>query len=341
MDTEERELAEPPEPITGSVSTEQASIVPQLESVTKITTVFLLAAYVAGYLIVSIYESSFGFTELNPLKPKILSAGILFSGLTFIPSYIARRIYSQPFPATRRVATALSLTIAYLYACSVAAGGLSLITSQKPEPGPLSKLPIKSFIMAILPGPQWIYSLAVILISMILFLLVIKAKLISKPPSSMIATSLLLLVINTSLLLFSEKVYGSAWIELWFFSAGLIFWALAKIILNTQKRKVADWAAIISIPICALFCFERWVYPKVQSSWGGGRPVPVVLYLTKDSPLRPGESLPALLLAESENGFYFVEDTKSQAVFMPRAQVSMISFSDKLPTTPPGVQLKP
>lgn len=105
---------------------------------------FLLAAYVSGYLIVSIYDSSFGFTELNPLKPKILGAGVLFSFLTAIPVYTAHQLFSPPLPGTtpyQKTASFLSRLFAYCLGCSVITLGLSLIISAKSEPGPLLKLP--------------------------------------------------------------------------------------------------------------------------------------------------------------------------------------------------------
>lgn len=324
--------------------TNAQGLVPLLESVSKVAAGFLLAAYVSGYLTVSIYDSSFGFTELNPLKPKILAAGILFSVLIAIPVYAAHKIYSRPYPSTdslKKVEVFLSRTVAYYYACSVTTTGMTLVISQKPEPGPLLK---PTWILStIFGGSNLGYKIALGVLSLVLFLLVIQEnKLTKKHPGISIFSAILLLAVNLLSSLFSDKIYGSFWVELWFFGAGLVLRPLAVMFLNSERRKTTDWTKLVYIPIAALFFFARWVYPKVQASWGGGQPVPIVLYLTKESPLRPGESLPALLLDESESGFYFVEENKSQAVFMPRAQVSMLFFSNKpLPAPPPKAAPSP
>jgi hypothetical protein len=42
-----------------------------------------------------------------------------------------------------------------------------------------------------------------------------------------------------------------------------------------------------------------------------------------------GEPLPALLLDESDSGFFFAEPDHVRTTFLPRGQVSMMSFSEK------------
>lgn len=311
------------------------SLMPLVESISKVAAGFLLAAYVSGYLIVSIYNSSFGFTELNPLKPKILGAGILFGALTAIAFYASNLIYSKPSTAEgtlRKVDTYLSRTVAYFYACSVGTNGLSLIISQRTEAQPLLKAP--AVLAPIFHVPADTPSLLFFLITVPLFVLSVRQlKLTAKHPSISVSAALLLLAIQTADDLFRATVYSSTWIGLWLFGSGLALRPLAIIALNPQRRRTLDWTTQLFVPITALFFFSRWIYPKIKASWGGGEPIPVVLYLTKDSPLKPGESYPVLLLDESDTGFYFAEQPRSKAVFIPRSQVSMIFFSDKpLPT---------
>ena len=45
----------------------------------------VLAVYACGFLIVSLHDSKFGFTETNPFRPKILAAGTWFLIFTSIP----------------------------------------------------------------------------------------------------------------------------------------------------------------------------------------------------------------------------------------------------------------
>lgn len=57
--------------------------------------VFLLAAiYASGYIIVSIYHASLGLNEINPLRPKVAAAGLLFLALGLGASYVERYVNS-------------------------------------------------------------------------------------------------------------------------------------------------------------------------------------------------------------------------------------------------------
>jgi hypothetical protein len=227
----------------------------------------------------------------------------------------------------RKVQSVLSRTVTYFIACSVVTSGLCLVISQKPEPGPLVKLNFFNFLLRFLPGPHWIYPIGILLIAMPFAIQ--KMKLTSKHPAVSVVACVVVLLILPSSNLFSAHVYSSFWIQLWFLVVGLILRPLALTLLSPERRGSTDWTRLLFIPIATLFTFSRIVYPKVETSWGGGQPVPVVFYLSKDSPLRPGEPLPALLLDESDSGFYFVEEKETQAVFIPRSQVSMLFFSEK------------
>jgi hypothetical protein len=318
---------------------------PLLESLTKVGAGLLVAAYVSGYLIVSIHDSTFGFTELSPFKPKILGAGVLFGVLTLMPVSIAHFTFSRPSTgedSASKTASFLALVLAYYYACSLATTGLTLVLSSTPDAGPMLTLPARlTKLLAKFPGPHWAYNTAAIVVFGAIFLLTrSQTKLVAKRPVLLIAACLVVFSYNACRFLFSHKLYGSSWTELWFFFVGLQFLFVRKIlrpvIREPQKWKTRDWTDLVGFLVLALFFFSRSIYPKVQASWGGGEPIPVVFYLTKDSPLKPGEAVPALLLDESETGFYFVETNKSHAVFMPRSQVSMLFFSDKpIPTPEP------
>ena len=57
--------------------------------------VFLLAAiYASGYIVVSIYHASLGLNEINPLRPKVAAAGLLFLALGLGANYVQRHVNS-------------------------------------------------------------------------------------------------------------------------------------------------------------------------------------------------------------------------------------------------------
>ncbi len=48
-----------------------------------------------------------------------------------------------------------------------------------------------------------------------------------------------------------------------------------------------DFTRRFTLLLIALFLFSHFLYPRLKASWGGGGTVPVVVMLTKDSPVYP------------------------------------------------------
>jgi hypothetical protein len=78
-----------------------------------------------------------------------------------------------------------------------------------------------------------------------------------------------------------------------------------------------------------LLLFGTTYYPHIKFKWGGGELIPVVAFMSKDSPLKPTQQIHALLIDESDSGYYFVPANETRAVFLPRASVSLIYFGEQ------------
>src|SRR4051794_31043872 len=85
----------------------------------------------------------------------------------------------------------------------------------------------------------------------------------------------------------------------------------------------------------SVICVRIIFYPHIKASWGGGTPVPVTIYFSKDSPVMSNQSASVQLLDESDNGFYIVSRKDSKAVFIPRTAVSFLYFGKKPPASFP------
>jgi len=99
--------------------------------------------------------------------------------------------------------------------------------------------------------------------------------------------------------------------------------------LNMSRTNPQRWAQTIWFGLFVLGGFAWFYYPHIKASWGGGRPVSVVICLAKDAPVSPGKQVQAILLDESDAGFYIVPAQEKKALFLPRNAVSLIYFSDK------------
>ena len=125
--------------------------------------------------------------------------------------------------------------------------------------------------------------------------------------------------------------FNFAHIALWFFALGV--WFLVEMRVS-QENPPRRWAMTLPIVLLVLGGFARYYYPRIKSSWGGGSPISVVLFLSKDAPVGAGKQLQATLLDESDAGYYIVPAHETKAIFLPRDAVSLVLFADKASDSP-------
>jgi hypothetical protein len=122
--------------------------------------------------------------------------------------------------------------------------------------------------------------------------------------------------------------FGIGAIVLWFFAVGII--AFLEMHVRSWTVKLGDWTWSTILLLGVLLLFGSFYYPHIKSSWGGGRPIPVTVYLTKDSVIMPGQSVNALLIDESDSGLYVVGKKDKKATFIPRGSIGLVYFSDNV-----------
>src|SRR5450631_4416540 len=66
-------------------------LAPWADTLSKGVAAIAIAAYVCGFLIVSLHHANYGFVGTNPFRPRILAAGAWFMFFTIIPVAIASR----------------------------------------------------------------------------------------------------------------------------------------------------------------------------------------------------------------------------------------------------------
>lgn len=113
-------------------------------------------------------------------------------------------------------------------------------------------------------------------------------------------------------------------ITTWFFVIAILLLVEMRIV-----RDMGHWAIRLFIVLLALGSFAKYYYPRIKSSWGGGSPIPVVLYLSNDAPAVPGKQVQAVMLDESDTGYYVVPVHEEKAIFIPRNVVSLVSSLTK------------
>ena len=86
-----------------SDNSEPAANTPQrasfsIEALSRWVAVIAMFLYVTGYLITSLNDFRYGYTDLNPLRPRIIAAGgwfIVFTGIPITLIFEARRRFSK------------------------------------------------------------------------------------------------------------------------------------------------------------------------------------------------------------------------------------------------------
>jgi hypothetical protein len=83
-----------------------------------------------------------------------------------------------------------------------------------------------------------------------------------------------------------------------------------------------------------ILVFAEWVYPNTKTEWGGGQPIPIIIRFTKDSVLWPSQKGKYRLVDEADSGFYILPDNGKHPVFVPRASVGAVVYSDNMNDLP-------
>lgn len=124
---------------------------------------------------------------------------------------------------------------------------------------------------------------------------------------------------------FTHHHASEAAITLWFLPLG--FFAHNEISSRSWTIRSGNWQQSLSILITLLLAFASSYYPHLKPSWGGGAPIPVTIYFSKDSIILPGQSAGALLIDESDAGLYVVGKNDKKATFIPRSAVGLVYYS--------------
>jgi len=282
-----------------------------LEHSSKAVALLVFVCYAVGFIVVSVRDASFGFGELSPFKPRILSAGLLFTVLSFVAALSAHLSFSAPIPTgiIAKIARAMSRCWMHLFGSVLIASGLSPILVGGGYD--FGQLPLWGWWLLI-PG-------------VMVFLALTGAAVLhyERFPRLTILLFAVLVPLETYWLFYDSPSHASSAVALWFFFLGLV-----SVSVHRQARSVGLSLNDVVYPtIVALSFFPTHIYPRVRQAWGGGEPTAIVAYFSQDARLFPGEEVQARLLDESDQGFYLLLDGETRALYVPRSAVSAVFFS--------------
>lgn len=291
-------------------------LAPWADTLSKGVAAIAIALYACGFLIVSLHHSNYGFIGTNPFRPRILAAGAWFLFLSVVPILSLTGLRG----ATLRMSwlQLAEFSYPYYFGCIF----LSLLASPLFSFSADSEWPWG-------PAPhRWWWSLATILVlGLLIFLIDLK-----KCPRVVTATAsvvFVLVCLQYNVRAMTAGRFEFTAVIMWFFAAGV----LTVVELKVRSRG-GDWEKTVFLLLGALFLFALFYYPHIKASWGGGAPVNVTIYFTKDSPISPNKAVSAQLVEESDEGYYIVGPNETRAIYVPRSAVALVYFSDKVSDSP-------
>ena len=285
-------------------------LAPLADSLSKSVAAIAIAVYACGFLIVSIHHANFGFIGTNPFRPRILAAGAWFLFFSAIPITAAREFTNLTWT---ELARRLLAFWSFLYGLTGWFAFMLFDYGNSPNAG--------SHIS------WWVIAGAVFAFGLVAWL-ALSAK-IPPPLGALASVGFVVFLVQAEVRrMLSDHAFDATSVNLWFFGVFLISLVGLKALPRNHFAGGAEWSRALGAIFALLLLFAQYYYPNLKASWGGGAPVPVTLYLNKDSTVKPNQTISARLVEESDEGFYIIGLKETRAIFIPRNTVALVYFSD-------------
>jgi hypothetical protein len=297
-----------------------------LQTISHVLVVGAGVLYLFGFIVVSIYDASYGIADFNLFRTKVIGAGCLFVLLSALPVVLTFRSFRifglgrPPGLGTRRVRPENEQ---YLFA-EIAASF------------PFVCLGLTSMLQYLYVTPlSWSGSWGSLLVvlSMAYFVNTVYGfKKFDIHPVRCLASSLVLLAgLVVVLLRLSDR--GTFWFVAWLSSVFFVTMAAWFSMRNPEEIRTTEWERyfLLFIPLI-LGIYSVRLYPRIKPQYGGGAPVPIVLHLTKKLPVFESENPSVSLIDETEQGYYVLHSS-DKAMFVARGLVEEVEFLRSAPVT--------
>lgn len=290
-----------------SQKTNFSGFAPLADAASKGVAAFAIALYASGFLIVSLNHFRYGFVTTDPFRPRILAAGAWFFLLSAIPVTAA---LASKCSRWRDIADHSFFLFAFAVAATIPLTGvfdLEFDISWWWFLGYLIFAAAFTSIGILFKPPSWVRPVVSVIFP--IFFIFHELKRMATTHSFEVGA-----------------------VTLWFFGLAMTTLALFKIYGDEQKSTpgwATEWSRPLGSLLLLLIIFAGAYYPHIKASLGGGAPINATIYFTKDSLVKPGHSVVAQVIEESDQGFYIAAPSETKALFIPRSDVALIYFSDK------------
>jgi hypothetical protein len=275
--------------------------------------------YLFGFIVVSVFDASYGIADFSVFRTKVIAVGALFVFLVGLAMIVTFRIFHifglaperanpSPIQATpqNRAFIIADVALSIPFACV----GLTM---------PLV------FLFTKFPWTGSGYIFIVLSIAAAVALGFLGLKWLNTHPFLFVSLSAL----NTAGLLWILFRYADRsnfWFVVWLSVACTFTFHISQKLRKTEEIHRTEWERLLLIIVPAIFgLYATRVFPNIKHEFGGGAPVPVILHLTKKLPPFDSEIVPVSLIDETEQGYYVLRGS-DKAVFVARGMVEAVEF---------------
>jgi hypothetical protein len=291
-----------------------------LQTVSHLLVVGAGLVYLFGFIIVSIFDASYGIADFSLFRTKVIAVGTLFVILIALPMLLTFRMFSL-FGLTVERADVSGVTITpknrpFL----IADVALSIPFACVGITYPLV------FLFNRFPEWKWVgLGLFMLTCALAAALGVFAKKRFDAHPFLFVFLSSL----NTAagfLILFKYADRRIFWFDVWLSLVCLFTLHTSLKIRKTDELHKTEWERLFLMVVPAIFgLYATKVYPSIKHQFGGGEPVPIVLHLAKKLPVFDSQSVPVSLIDETEQGYYVLRGS-DKALFVARGLVEEVEF---------------
>jgi hypothetical protein len=292
-----------------------------LQTTSQVLAISAGFVYLFGFIIVSAFDATLGISDFSLFRAKVVATGTVFGVLVAAAVITMARTFSL-----------FGLTT---FATSVIPGDV-LITPKNKNLSlarTATNMPFIGFGIVLVFGPvvtaipiwqpnTWLFLVPAAVT--VLFAVIEKIWLNNYPRLFVCLYALSAAVLF--LLIFRYSGHGTFWLLVWFSAVSVA--ALLTIInfREPDNLRKTEWERYFFPGFAVVvLLYATKVYPNVRHQFGGGEPVPIVMHLTKKLPVFDSETVPVLLIDETEQGYYVVHGS-DRALFVKRDLVEEVEF---------------
>jgi hypothetical protein len=274
--------------------------------------------YLFGFIIVSIFDASYGIADFSFFRTKVVAVGTLFVFLCALAMLLTFRMFhffglefqvSNPFPlvvtSQNRGFIIADVALSIPFACVGLMVLLAFLFTKFPWVG-------KGYLLFLVTG------------AVALALSFLGRKWLNSHPFLFVSLSAL----NTAallLILFFYNERSSFWFVVWLSLVCVFTLQLSLRFRKAEEVRKTEWERFAVTILVAIFgLYATKVFPNIKHEFGGA-PVPIVLHLTKKLPVFDSESASVSLIDETEQGYYVARGS-DKAVFVARGLVEEVEF---------------